>query len=348
MLIKAFYFVTGLGGEAVIVFFVISGFLVGGGAAKKFLQGRYDAKDYAIHRVSRIYTVLIPALLVGYALDSIGLAYFNQSTIYTSHAAYPTLPLYEVVSHSLTIKALMGNLLMLQNWFVPILGSNGPLWSLALEWWYYCIFWAILGFASTHNSMLVKSAYGVFALLLLFLLPMKTVLWFLIWLMGVALAWSGTLKYRVNPILALVLFVGILIVVRLSNSLQNLSGSEPLYLVFMKDLAVAIGCFVLLASLSHIRRFPLGTENFHRMMANFSYTIYLVHFPFMVFFVAFAFDVLGLHFVQQPTLASGAYFVILLGVIYLYGYFFAKYTENNTAKVRTILWGLTGIRFRFT
>lgn len=38
------------------------------------------------------------------------------------------------------VTALFGNLFMLQDVLTPTRGSNGPLWSLSYEWWYYCLF----------------------------------------------------------------------------------------------------------------------------------------------------------------------------------------------------------------
>lgn len=70
--IKGFYFITGLGHEAVVVFFVISGFLVGGLTVRKW-SVKLSYKDYFAARFSRIYSVLIPALLLGAGLDWIGL-----------------------------------------------------------------------------------------------------------------------------------------------------------------------------------------------------------------------------------------------------------------------------------
>jgi len=75
---KAFYFLTGFGHEAVVIFFVISGFLVGGKAWSLWQQQRFDWRRYLADRVSRLYSVLIVALLLGAALDWTGTNYFNS------------------------------------------------------------------------------------------------------------------------------------------------------------------------------------------------------------------------------------------------------------------------------
>lgn len=54
---------TGFAGDAVMIFFVISGWLVGGG----LLRDRYSAKpysEYTVARITRLWTVLIPLFTI--------------------------------------------------------------------------------------------------------------------------------------------------------------------------------------------------------------------------------------------------------------------------------------------
>ena len=50
-----FYTIMRLGHEAVVVFFVLSGFLVGGRGMERLKHGTMDARSYIIDRFSRIY-----------------------------------------------------------------------------------------------------------------------------------------------------------------------------------------------------------------------------------------------------------------------------------------------------
>lgn len=50
-----FYFLGRLGHEAVIVFFVLSGFLVGGRGFERIQKGNFRIANYLIDRFSRIY-----------------------------------------------------------------------------------------------------------------------------------------------------------------------------------------------------------------------------------------------------------------------------------------------------
>lgn len=53
-IVFGFYFLTRLGFEAVMIFFVLSGFLVGGKAVERITEGTFRAKQYAIDRFARI------------------------------------------------------------------------------------------------------------------------------------------------------------------------------------------------------------------------------------------------------------------------------------------------------
>ena len=63
------FFITRLGIEAVVVFFVISGFLVGGSTLVEFREKRFKFPEYLIKRFSRLYVVLVPSLLIGGLFD---------------------------------------------------------------------------------------------------------------------------------------------------------------------------------------------------------------------------------------------------------------------------------------
>ena len=61
MLLAPFYALTSMGHEAVMVFFALSGFLVGGQAIRRLRRGTFSARDYALRRLVRLWIVMIPA-----------------------------------------------------------------------------------------------------------------------------------------------------------------------------------------------------------------------------------------------------------------------------------------------
>lgn len=113
-----------LGSDAVIVFFVISGLVIAY-AAKR------DARlsTYAFNRLTRLLSVLIPALMLTFVFDQLGRtvgpdAYRNF---------YNPLGLTELLTRGLSMTNEWGAFERLR------LGTNGPLWSLSYEAAYYVI-----------------------------------------------------------------------------------------------------------------------------------------------------------------------------------------------------------------
>lgn len=114
-----FFFVTRLGLESVVVFFVLSGFLVGGISVDKFLRGRFSPVKYAIDRLTRIYTPLVPVLLFALALCVIWGDSFSWGNFFV-------------------------NLFSLQGVFGDPFPTVGALWSLSYEVWFYILCGALL------------------------------------------------------------------------------------------------------------------------------------------------------------------------------------------------------------
>src|SRR5690348_3723362 len=69
LLTRALYVLSGFGHQAVMVFFVLSGFLVGGTVIRTARDGRWSWRRYATQRGTRLYIVLIPALLLTLCWD---------------------------------------------------------------------------------------------------------------------------------------------------------------------------------------------------------------------------------------------------------------------------------------
>src|SRR5271157_3841431 len=71
LLLAAVYLVTGLGHQWVIVFFVLSGYLVGGSVLRSVAVNRWSWRVYLLNRLTRLYAVLVPALVFGGLIDLI-------------------------------------------------------------------------------------------------------------------------------------------------------------------------------------------------------------------------------------------------------------------------------------
>ena len=150
------------GHSSVIVFFVLSGFVIA------FITETKENTwpEYASSRISRVYSVVIPALLLTPILDAVG------------RSLHPALYNYPWDHFALR---LMGCALQLnETWFVSITYlSNVPYWSVAFEFWYYVLF-SLVVFLPQRRGWWV--ALGV-----LFLLGPKIALLLPVWAAGVGL-----------------------------------------------------------------------------------------------------------------------------------------------------------------
>jgi peptidoglycan/LPS O-acetylase OafA/YrhL len=79
------YVLTGAGHQAVIIFFVLSGYLISGSVYRMMSAGTWSWRKYLTHRLVRLWIVLIPALLLGLALDGMGLYLHHAPELYSGH-----------------------------------------------------------------------------------------------------------------------------------------------------------------------------------------------------------------------------------------------------------------------
>jgi peptidoglycan/LPS O-acetylase OafA/YrhL len=329
---RALHFFGGFGHIAVIVFFVISGFLIGGRTILNLHVRGFNLTDYFVHRFSRIYTVFIPALAIGYLIDWCGAQFFDASRIYNYPDQFYTNAFGNDISTHLSLNTFVGNLLQLQSITVSVLGSNGPLWSLANEWWYYVLFGCgvIVYRAGPVSSRVIA---GVIILTMIFVLPLTVSLWFTIWVLGAGVAvmdryWRGW-PFFYGATIAVICLAAVRFITAREVSTGIVSD-------FTQDLVVALGFSAALLCAKNSRR--LGKfRTFHRDFASFSYTVYLVHFPVMVFLAAMMKDVLHIGFLRQPSVGALAYATALLLIIYGYARVFAALTEAHTDTIRSRL-----------
>jgi peptidoglycan/LPS O-acetylase OafA/YrhL len=118
-----------LGSDAVVLFFVLSGFIIDFAAETKdrFLGA------FAFSRATRVYSVAVPALLVTFLLDYAG-----------SHLRPSDYAGFWYEGDRWPLRALSALTFTNELWFVHLRpGTNGPYWSLTYEVWYYAIFAAL-------------------------------------------------------------------------------------------------------------------------------------------------------------------------------------------------------------
>jgi peptidoglycan/LPS O-acetylase OafA/YrhL len=119
--------IADLGREAVIAFFVLSGFVIAYSAE----QRNPTLRDYAAARCARLYSVVLPVLLLAFVLA--GLA--DSLGVQVSGAYQLRKPWLYIPFHLLFLGELWG-FVETPPWLVPY-------WSLNFEAWYYLLFGAV-------------------------------------------------------------------------------------------------------------------------------------------------------------------------------------------------------------
>ena len=115
------------GGEAVVVFFVLSGFVI----AYATEERERSARVYVVNRMARIYSVTIPALLLTFGLDAIG------------RRADPSLYLHWLGDGPMQVMWQFLNSIMFTNqiWLNNVQpGTTEAYWSMGYEIPYYVVF----------------------------------------------------------------------------------------------------------------------------------------------------------------------------------------------------------------
>ena len=325
MMLRLFYFATSLGDQAVMVFFVLSGFLIGANVLRSVQGHRWDWGSYLVNRFTRLYIVLVPALILGVLWDASGIGLTGTGGIYGG--LLPNASISQAVLPSLRLPVFLGNLFFLQTIAVPNLGSNGPLWSLSNEFWYYIMF--PMGVLALRPNSSVSRRW-------LYLLGFSGIAVFVgysiarlitVWLLGVGVNFLPRFeRLDVRPLcwIAFGFFCFAMVVSSKRPWLLHRALPNELWVGF----ASAILIYVLLQSGK-----PSSNGLYARiavLLAGFSYTLYLVHLPLLVFIKA----LLMPHnrwLVDGWSLLAG---LLILAVLLGYAWTIARFTEARTTELR--------------
>ncbi|MET0264451.1 MAG: sugar transferase [Duganella sp.] len=252
-------FFTGFAHQAVVVFFLISGWLVGGALLDRI--GRPHAlRDYAIDRITRLWMVLLPAFALMLLLVWAG-------------AIVPADSNAAANADSWRLSTALGNLVGLQTMLVPVFGANFPLWSLAYESWYY-VLWALLLVSLRAGAAPMRLICAAAALVLALCLSTDIVLYFLVWLLGMAAArlrltlppWQQWLCWGVFGALAVLL------------RLRGQDGDFN-HLSLGPDLLYSVLFLVCLCSMKTLGPVAPLLARCSTFLASFSFTLYVLHIP---------------------------------------------------------------------
>lgn len=317
------------GHSSVMVFFVLSGFVIAYVTATK----ENTLASYSASRMARVFSVTIPAICLTLALDAVG------------RSLYPEI--YSGYPYDQFLLRIVGSLGMLNEiWLVSITSfSNVPYWSICYEWWYYLTF-AMVSFLPLRNGIPL-------ALITALILGPKLILLAPIWWLGVLLyrwrrlhnlsiGWSGALLFA--SMIGIVVYHLAGVSESASTWLKGLLGDElhrslTFSKFFVGDYLLGVLVFLNFAGarnvLARYGAFLLGIEKPVRFLANYTFTLYLLHQPLFLFWGA----------VVQGNPSGPWYWLsvtaLMLGSVAIVGHF----TENRRKAIRDFLIALFGRYF---
>ena len=344
--IKAFYALTSLGHQAVMVFFVLSGYFVGGAvlrAGAKFSWG-----SYLNSRLTRLWVVLIPCLIVTWGVGQILLdaapAVLAGANVETWHSG-PKLGEY-----SASFSTLLANIFFMQTITSPVFGLNSPLWSLANEFWYYMLFpllataVSLVGSGKSH----ARIAALVLTIIIAWCLPKEMLYGFLIWMLGVAVYClqpaAKMISKNIMRILLLAAFVLFGLALAYSKSTSPIQ-TMPFESDFLIGLTFAFLCLILTK-----QSFPKLRETWFakasQYLSEVSYSLYLSHFPIIILIAATIYE--SQKRVPDRLLLAQffAWTLLLLGLAMALWWLFESRTTFVRSKVSNIVGSMMKVSIR--
>lgn len=256
--------------RAVIVFFVLSGYVI----AYTTHERDRTARRYIVSRLARLYSVVLPSLMLTALLQIIGTG-INPA-------------FYQGLSRDGDLLRYFVSACFLQNiWFYSASPpTNAPLWSLSYEFWYYVVFGAY-EFLS-HRWIRLSSIAAlclIVGLNILLLMPC--------WLLGALVYRCSNRPFMSARLsrgtLVLLLIAALAAVGGMPMFPSDLSNRSLLFSgAFLSDwfVALAVGTAILCFESLRLSAPPRIVATAIRRWADHTFSIYLYHFPLIVFATA--------------------------------------------------------------
>jgi peptidoglycan/LPS O-acetylase OafA/YrhL len=260
---------------AVVIFFVLSGFVI----AHTTSRNNRGFKEYTIARLSRLYSIFLPAILITLAVNII--TAFNNPNVLEPFKQSNTWLRY-------ACSIFYCN----EIWFLSSAPKlNGPIWSLSYEFWYYAIFGTFF-----YKKAGIKGF--IIPIILCLIAGPKILLLMLMWLLGWLVYYFQT--PRIKEITAWIFVVILLMIsIYLMIYLPSMPFSvheKPLFWAgkFISDWIVSIFVALALCILPKGRIHSIAESRnvkMFRKLANLTFPIYVLHFPILVMMEALLFTI---------------------------------------------------------
>ena len=263
--------------EAVIIFFVLSGYLVGGSVLRALQKAQWSWETYLAKRITRLMVVLIPALIIGLTLDYVGMKHLGPGSVYTTSLPTP-LGNTKGLASRFTASTIIGNVFFLQTILVPTAGTNSSLWSLTSEFWYYIAFPLGLLALYPRQKVMYRLLYGAATIATLVFMGRHIVALFPLWILG-AVIFLAPWQISTKAARAMSAVVACLLVLSmLGVRLAHLDVVPAWYVI-------GVLSAVLIFLLSRDKQ--TATNGLYKKTASYfsqiSYSLYLFHLPMATF-----------------------------------------------------------------
>jgi peptidoglycan/LPS O-acetylase OafA/YrhL len=309
-----------IGYSSVMIFFVLSGYVITYVACER----ESTLLDFSISRFSRVYSVVIPAIVLTASVDVL---IINVTPFHHALELRSSIPNYQYAGFTkyLIMSVLFGN----QAWGLrESLFSNSAYWSMCFEVYYYVLFATMFYFRGAPRIVLVTIA-------LMFIGP-APLLRFDLWLLG-----AGTyLLHRhvsIEQSIARAIFV-LTIALMLFDLCTDLNLQIDRYLDSMTGGAASAGIWrrfvgdtltgaivaanLLVAKYCGFKFGKIGP--WFTYLGSISFTLYLMHVPLLRFFSGY--------FDPRPI----ALLTLVLGSAWLLSRWTEKQKDNGRANLRSL------------
>lgn len=274
---------AGLGHEAVILFFVMSGYVIAYVTDKK----ETTATEYAANRFSRIYSVAIPAIILTTVLYYLGNAIDSTPFIQRGISEKITDPATTILAALFFVN---------EAWWEVIIFSDLPYWSLGYEVLYY-VFFGILIFSNGKKRFLLLVGLAI-------LMGPRVVLYLPIWFIGVFSykicskfsmpALSSYLLYAFSLVIAITLClagsqttIDVYTNEILGETVASLLHEQSVHFFTDYLLALAVSAniiaFYSISNNNSLSFINITIEKIIRFTASYTFSLYLFHAPILFF-----------------------------------------------------------------
>ena len=306
---KGFYFLTSFSDDGVLIFFILSGFLVGGQTLEKLIKGdELNPNVFLIKRGTRIMLPLAATLLFVFVVNLI-------------------------IGERTQISTLIGNLLSLQGALVP--NASGILWTMPYIVWFYVIIYSLI--LITKKSTNLKTI-GVI-LLIASASTYSTLETQLFFTMA-----SGVLAYYLSKKEISKKHIFLFIILALASAIltkfaKPTMSRDPSWVntlsVPVLQVIESISLAVIISQIVRIIPKSTGAIKFDKItgkFAMFSYSLYLIHYEIIRLMGYFGFPKST---VITPEFLG--YWIIEIIICILSGYLFYLIVEKHSTKIQKYL-----------